>query len=55
LNDPEPRAGPIQQLSSLDLNKKDKILMAAALGTAAFLILAAIVVGLVIFLYCRSG
>jgi len=55
LDDDEPRAGLLQQVSSLDLNKTDKILVAAALGTAAFLILAAIVVGLVIFLFWRSG
>jgi len=55
LNDPEPRAGPLQAVSSLELGKSDKYVVAIALGIGAVLILAAIITGLVVCLCWRSG
>ena len=55
LNDPEPRAGPLQAVSSLELGKSDKYVVAIALGIGAVLVLAAIITGLVVCLCWRSG
>jgi len=51
----DPRPGFRQAVSALVLNKTDKILVAATLGAAAFLILVAILVGLVACLCWRSA